>query len=198
MGHGKRRPSVSGRVSVLPRLELDALPKRERLAVVAFEAFLWSRGETKHEPFVKTNDGRKDGVFLTDSHMQEWLWKSGSPWRGEKFAAECIRTLKRLRIIEDTGEVKKPKAQPNRAGRTEGGRHAQPSPHRSYWWRVYRVLAVTKLLTPVAGAYKFNRRQGTASLSAFVIRQGLISPRRSPSGFQKGSVQAAFWATGPP
>jgi hypothetical protein len=197
---------MAGRVSLMPRHELEALPPDDRAAVIALEAHLWWRVEKKaeHELLEQGDDGKRDCVFLTVSHMQRLLRQTGAPKRGEKYAAECLRALQRLGLLEDTGRVKLPRATPNRAQRTEGGRHAQPSTHRSCWWRVYRVPAVSRIFGPIAGAYGWNKgrfgdgRQGEASLSAFLVRQGLLPKGRRPNKGRKGSVQEAFWATGPP
>ena len=183
----------------MPRHELDALAPDDRWAVIALETHIWFRGEemTEYEPFEQGDDGKPDCVFLTAAHMQRLLRRCKAPKRGEKYAGECIQILLRLGLLESTGRIKRPLAKKNRGGTTEGGRHAQTSTHHSFWWKIYRVPAISRVLAPIAGAYRLNR-QGEASLSAFLVRQGLIGRKRTPSSFAKGSVQAAFWATGPP
>ena len=70
------------------------------------------------------------------------------------------------------GEVKKPRRRGNREaarekfGRGEdaaggdGGRDSQSSVHRSYWWRVYRIVPLSKVLWAygaLEGAYGHYR-----------------------------------------
>ena len=83
----------------------------------------------------------------------------------------------------------------------EGGRHAQLSQHRSRWWRVFSLPTVNKMLIPICGAYahtSLTRPNVSASLSALLKSQGLISGWKRRTSFNPGSVQEAFWATGPP
>jgi hypothetical protein len=154
--------------------------------------------------------------------MQGLLRDVGARRKGEKAAAEAIRWLCASGILENmydpmtrTGEVKKPRRDPNRMaarerfgrGRPEsheGGRDAQPSTSRSYWWRVFRVVPLAKVLR-VSGAMQHGAYahfvevpQALASLSAWAARQGLISRRRGSKGARPGSVQWAFMHTGPP
>jgi hypothetical protein len=72
--------------------------------------------------------------------MQRLLWNVGARCTGEKAADAAIRWLCRSGLLEDTGEVKKPKRRPTRAAAREkfqrgedlvpgeGGRDSQPSP----------------------------------------------------------------------
>lgn len=147
------------------------------------------------------------GVFLTIGYMQTILRQMGAPKVGEDFAATIINTiLPRLGLIEPTPFVKKPHVEEAHPGepRKNGGRHAQPSSIRSYWWRVFRLPSLGALLSPRAGAYSSRpgwpvpRLRGSASLVGLLRRQGLISARARASRYAHGSVQAAFQATGPP
>ena len=163
----------------------------------------------------------------------------GARRQGEKAAREAINYLRTSGVLEDTGEVKKPRQRPNRVaarqkfGRTEkvfngvgdfelggeeggevhnavvdfgsglGGRDAQPSPSRSYWWRVFRVVPLSRVLRAygaMQGAYAYISElpQRLASLSAWAERQGLISRRRGRRGARLGSVQYVFARSGPP
>lgn len=74
---------------------------------------------------------------------------------GEKAAAEAIAWWQHVGLIEDTGKTKKPNASPSRAAarehfgkgvRIEGGRDAQTSTFRSYWWRVYKVVPIARVI----------------------------------------------------
>lgn len=154
--------------------------------------------------------------------MQRLLWNVGAHCSGEKAAVGALRWLCSNGILENmydpltrTGEVKKPRRRPSRAAarekfqrgedseRGEGGRDAQPSPARSYWWPVYRVVplsAVLRVHEALQGAYAHfvEPPQALASLSAWAVRQGLISRRRGRRGALRGSVQWAFANSGPP
>jgi hypothetical protein len=202
---GVRRLSLA----LVPNVE--ELPGDQQDAVHALAAHLLSRFEQdEFETF--DHDGR---TFMTVGYVQRRLREVGARCTGEKAAAEALRWLCASGVLEETGEVKKPRRRPGRAAarekfghgeaseRGEGGRDAQPSPARSYWWRVYRVVplsAVLRAYKDLLGAYGqyLDLPQHLASLSVWAIRQGLISRRRRRRTARYGSVQAAFWATGPP
>jgi hypothetical protein len=191
---------VRGRIPVQDVAITRALPPDERAAVLVLEVHLWERYESKHNSLDTLDDGTVT-TFLTVDHVQRILRRINAHKKGEKFAAEILKTiLPELGLVEDTGQVKKPRARPNRGGTNEGGRHAQPSLLRSRWWRVYALPTFSRYLGRIAGAYRgeMHDRHETAFLSASLLCQQLIPARRRPSEFKKGSVQAAFWATGPP
>jgi hypothetical protein len=86
--------------------------------------------------------------------------------------------------------------------RARGGPRPEPSSQRSYWWRVFRVPALSAVL-------KASRPQGpystfitdphfSASLLAFLRRQGAISKLKRRSKPNPGSVQWVFMHSGPP
>jgi hypothetical protein len=196
------------RLHILPARQVQALSPEHRAWVKAFELHLERRFQQNiHEPL---DDG--DKVFLTDGYVKGLLEAVGAPRKGEKAASEAIAWWQEAGILEDTGETKKPKASPSRAaarehfGRgtpTEGGRDAQPSTLRSYWWRVYRVVPISSVLRAykkMQGAYgRFQEvPQLPASLSARLERQGLIPRSRQRHNFSPGSVQWAFAHSGPP
>jgi hypothetical protein len=148
-------------------------------------------------------------------YMQGLLRSVGARRSGEKAAAQAIRWLCSSGILEDTGEVKKPRRSQNRMaarekfggserlGAGEGGRDAQPSSARSYWWRVFLIVplaAVLKAYAATQGAYArcMDVPQALASLSAWAKRQGLISRRRGRKAARDGSVQYVFAHSGPP
>jgi hypothetical protein len=194
---GSRHLDVHGRVSLQPRHITAALPEDERVAVEALETHLFQRGHRPEPSFEVLADGTV-GVFLTISHMQKLLRQIGSRKTGEDFAAETLNTiLPRLGLIEDTGLTKKPGG---------GGRHAQPTTTHSYWWRVFRLPTLAKLLTPRFGAYPktpgnpeaLTLAPGSASLVGLLRCQGVISGWKRRTSFLRGSVQGAFQATGPP
>ena len=131
----------------------------------------------------------EDCIFLTVSHLQRLLRAVGAVNTGEKAAAAAIATMQARGWLEDTGKVKKPRRpeqsvaraehfQANGAVELEGGKDSQPTLRRSYWWRVFRVPAITtlkKALTPQGAYGRFEDvPQRLASLSAFLKRQGLI------------------------
>jgi hypothetical protein len=191
--------------------EIGTLSVDERDAVKALGLHLLQRfDQERFEPL--DSDGR---TFLTVSHMQRLLLHVGARRKGEKAAAEAIRWLCTSGILEDTGEVKLPRRKPQRMAarekfgrrdvhvRNEGGRDAQPSLARSFWWRVFRVVplsAVLRAYGAMRGAYAQvpDLPQRLASLSAFAERQGLISRSRGRRGARKGSVQWVFANSGPP
>jgi hypothetical protein len=196
------------RLRLLPPERYPMLSREQRAWVKALELHLLRRFQQNvHEPL--DNDGE---IFLTVSHVQRLLRAVKAPRVGEKAAAEAIAWWQHVGLLEDTGKTKKPKASPSRAAarehfgkgsRTEGGRDAQPSTLRSYWWRVFRVVPVSRApeaFKKMQGAYgRFHEvPQLPASLSALLERQGLIPRRRQRQSFSPGSVQWAFAHSGPP
>jgi hypothetical protein len=200
---------MSGRVSMQPRHETNALPPDQRWAVAALEHHLWKRQHCRYPLFELLTDGTL-GTFITIGYFQECLREVGAPKHGEDYAAACLNTiLPALGLIEDSGTAKKPRA-PDLQERNpfrqnpnpEGGRAAQLDPEHSYWWRVFRLPTLTRYITPRAGAYRIGEFWGArwdlASLVGLLRCQGLIPGRRRRRDFAYGSVQAAFHATGPP
>ena len=196
------------RLRLLPARQLQALSREHRAWVKALELHLLRRfRQNIHDPL----DGG-DEIFLTVGYVQGLLRDVEAPRKGEKAAAEAILWWQHVGLLEDTGKTKKPKASPSRAAarehfgsspRVEGGRDAQPSTLRSYWWRVFRVVPITRVLEAfkkMQGAYgRFQEvPQLPASLSAFLERQGLIPRRRQRQSFSPGSVQWVFAHSGPP
>lgn len=195
-----------GRVSLLPVHVVRAFPEDERVAVQLLEYHLWLR-QQRPDPALELLPDGSVGVFLTIGYVQKLLREIGARKTGEDYAAEVLNAiLPRLGLIEQTNLAKKPRADVAHPGeqRETGGRHAQRTPLRSYWWRIFKLPTLTKLVTPIAGAYSRNpgtpppRPLGSASLFGLLRCQGLISPRRRKMRFLPGSVQAAFHATGPP
>jgi hypothetical protein len=199
---------MARQLKLLPPERYPMLSIEERAWVKALELHLLRRfQQNTHEPL----DGG-DGIFRTVSYVKGLLESVGAPRKGEKAAAEAIAWWQRAGLLEDTGKTKEPKASLSRTAarehfgkgsRAEGGRDAQPSTFRSYWWRLYRVVPIAMTLEAyrkMQGAY--GRFQGVpqlpASLSAVLERQGLISRRRPPHEFSEGSVQWAFAHSGPP
>jgi hypothetical protein len=190
------------------------LSERERAAVAALEHHLALRIESEHEPLDIDADGYSV-TFLTVKRMQRCLRATGK-WRGEHFARECLNEiLPRLGLIEDTGEVKKPEITDEQKklrrkhfgdGATSGGRDAQPSILHSYWWRMYRLPTLPRLIVSHFGVWlsdadgqtlRSGRKRG-AFLSALHRSQELQFAPRRRSGFSPGSVQWAFAHSGPP
>lgn len=201
----------SGRTSLLPHHVTAALPPDSYWAVVALEHHLWRRWHRDEltgrddPPLEEIDEGRGVGVFLTIAYTQTLLRAVGAPKTGEDYAAAILNTiLPRLGLLERTSFVKKPTVRREHPGeqRERGGRHAQPGPARSYWWRIFRLPTLSRLLAPRAGAYSSGapptRPRGSASLVGLLRCQGLVGRWRRPSEFGRGSVQEAWWATGPP
>jgi hypothetical protein len=196
-------------VGLLSTDEWRGLDEDGRAAVDALSLHIWARGrQNEHSPF----EG-EDCVFLTVRWMQGLLRTVGARKTGEKAAAAAISFLEQRGLIVDTGKTKKPRRAAESIARAErfqkgsaiadeGGKEGQPSHFHSYWWRVFRVPALTRIrhaLEPLGAYAQFEGvPQHLASLSAFLRRQGLISPRRPPSDFNPGSVQWAFAHCGPP
>jgi hypothetical protein len=196
-------------VSLLSRDEWRTLSDDDQAAVDALSLHLWFRGrQTDHPAF----EGQ-DCIFLTVRWMQELLRGIGARKTGEKAARAAIGFLEQGGLIMDTGRTKKPRRAEDRLARAkefqtrgdvayEGGKDAQPAPLRSYWWRVYRVPALTRVLAALnpRGAYaRFEAvPQHLASLSAFLRRQGLFPRPRRRSTPNPGSVQWVFLHSGPP
>jgi hypothetical protein len=196
-------------VGLLSRQAWHRLGEDERAAVDALSLHVWFRArQTGHSAF----EG-DDCVFLTASWMQNLLRAVDARKAGEKAAAAAISFLEEKGLLVDTGRTKKPRRRAERIARAErfqkrgaiareGGKEAQPSPHHSYWWRLFRVPALTKVregFKPLGAYGRFEDvPQHLASLSAFLRRQGLIPHRRAPSRFSPGSVQWVFAHSGPP
>jgi hypothetical protein len=181
------------RYGLVPRDKWSSLDEGERDAVNAFSLHLhWRDSLTEHPAL----EGR-DRVFLTVKWMQGLLRAVGARRSGEKAAQRAIGALQTLGVIEDTGETKKPRRpaqsvqrarrfQPCGDVELEGGKDSQPTLGHSYWWRVFRVPALTTALAVLRpqGAYAHvpDRPQHLASLSALLRRQGdFASPARLPA-----------------
>jgi hypothetical protein len=141
---------VRYRYGLVPRDRWSSLDEGERDAVNAFSWHLhWRDSQTEH-PALEGHDR----VFLTVKWMQGLLQAVGARRSGEKAARSAIAAIQTLGVIEDTGEVKKPRRpaqsverarrfQPCGDVELEGGKDAQPTPRRSYWWRIFRVPALS-------------------------------------------------------
>jgi hypothetical protein len=199
-----RARASRGRISLQPRHGTNALPERDRIAVEMLEHHLWLR-QHRPEQSLELLPGGGVGVFLTIKYVRRLLREIGACWTGRDYAAEILNEiLPRLGLIEYTGQVKKPRVEDNSfTTRAEGGRHAQPNEQHAFWWRIFRLSTLDKIVQPT-GAYPAHpgnptpRRPGTASLLRLLKCQGLIRGRKPRGSFAPGSVQAAFWATGPP
>jgi hypothetical protein len=169
---------------------------------------VWWRSRQERHPALEVDDC----IFLTDRHVQTLLRAVGARKKGIKAGAAAIATMNAHGWIEDTGKTKKPRRTPTSVTRAnrfqthgqvvlEGGKDAQPTASRSYWWRIFRVPGITTVRNTIPqGAYGHcsDVPQRLASLSAFLIRQGLISRRRCRSRPNPGSVQWVFLHSGPP
>jgi hypothetical protein len=196
-------------VGLLPPEDRRRLEEDERAAVDALSLHVWFRArQTGHSAF----EG-EDCVFLTVGWMQNLLRAVEARKAGEKTAAAAISFLEEKGLVVDTSRTKKPRRRAERIARAEqfqkqgsiadeGGKEAQPSPHHSYWWRLFRVPALTKVregFKPLGAYGRFEDvPQHLASLSSFLRRQGLIPSRRAPSSFSPRSVQWVFSHSGPP
>ena len=82
-------------------------------------------------------------IFLTVRHVQRLLRAIGARKTGEKAAAAAIATMQAKGWIEDTGGTKKPRRGEQSA---EGGKDSQPDLQHAYWWRIFRVPALSRLV----------------------------------------------------
>jgi hypothetical protein len=197
-------------IGLLSPDEWRGLEEDGRAAVDALSLHVWWRArQDEHEAF----EGEEDEcVFLTVRWMQGLLRAVGARKTGEKAAAAAIAFLKQRGLLVDTGRTKKPRRSSERVARAEkfqtagpvageGGKDAQPTSLRSYWWRVFRVPALARVRASIPrGAYwqLGDGPQHSASLSAFLRRQGLISVPRRLSCPNPGSIQWVFAHSGPP
>ena len=196
-------------VGLLPSDEWRGLDESEREAVDALGLHIWLRGRQTEHPALEG----EDCVFLTVRWVQALLRATGARRTEEKAAAAAISFLEERELIVDTRKTKKPRRASGSIARAEkfqkqgtiaheGGKDSQPSSLRSYWWRVFRVPALTKVRDSVRplGAYGQlqNVPQHLASLSAFLRRQRLTSRRERRSSPNRGSVQWVFLHSGPP
>ncbi len=204
-------------LALVPSQTLASLNDDQKIAVRFLDWHLRSRFEQQQHTPLEVVDSAPCGVFLTRRHVQSYLKRIRYRKTGIRFAAEVINSLVDLGLLEDTGEVKRPRRTANRIAaaakfqrsgsvQSEGGRDAQPSLEHSYWWRVFKVVPlelVVRAYTRARGAYSsgetFKRPPSwTASLCAFARRQGLIPPARDRRSFRRGSVQWVFQNSGPP
>lgn len=193
-------------VPIVSQEEWNQMAGSEQDAANAITFHIWKRTHTKRHPAF---DG--DETFLTNGYVQRLLKAVNATNTGEKAARQALATMQERGWIEDTGRTKKPRRFPTsieRAERyaggdiqTEGGRYAQPMLQRSYWWRVFRVPVLTKVLASnPQGAYPTVKAvpHSLASLLAFLRRQGVISKPKRRSRPNPGSVQWVFLHSGPP
>ena len=212
-----RVPQTRRIFALVPSETWAALDDDQKIAVRFLDWHLRSRFEQQQHTPLEVVDSAPCGVFLTRRHVQSYLKQVRHRKTGIRFAAEVIESLIALGLLQDTGEVKRPRRTANRIAaaakfqrsgsvQSEGGRDAQPSLEHSYWWRVFKVVPlelVVRAYTRARGAYSSGetvRRppSWTASLCAFARRQGLIPPARARRSFNKGSVQWVFQNSGPP
>jgi hypothetical protein len=195
-------------VALLSPEEWRALDEDGRAAIDALRLHIWFRAMQKEHAAFEDDDC----VFLAVSWVQQLLQAGGARKTGAKAAAAAIAFLEERRLMVDTGKTKKPRRSSKRIARAEtfqktgavareGGKEAQPTSQRSYWWRVFHVPALARVRTAIPrGAYwrLEDVPQHVASLSAFLRRQGLISRPRRRSYPNPGSVQWVFAHSGPP
>ena len=189
---------------LMSKEQFTALSTEEKKWAKALELHLRRRfQQSAHQPL---DDGCE--VFLTVGYVQRLLRAVDAPQKGEHAARECLAWWQSAGLLRDTGKTKKPGLSPSSIAarekfgtpRTDGGRDAQPSSLRSYWWRVFEVVPIAQVVKKTRGAYAhfWEVPQGLASLSAFLRRQGLIQGPRQRRTYSEGSVQWAFANTGPP
>jgi hypothetical protein len=180
---------------IVTQTEWSKLNRDERDAVDALSWHVVWRCRQKRHPALEG----EDCVFLSVGHVQSLLRAVGARKTGEKAAAAAIATMQANGWMEDTGRTKKPRRGEQQ---DEGGKDSQPDIQHSYWWRIFRVPAISQAIKAIKpqGAYWQPQRapKRVASLSAFLKRQGLIPRPKRRSRPNPGSVQWVFAHSGPP
>lgn len=161
---------------------------RQRVRALALHVIF----RVEQEQYAPLEVGDHPGAtILTNAWVRELLRASGATFCGERAARQCIAAWKQLGLVRDTGDAATPSGQPSR--------------FHSFWYPVYEIRPIASARQ--ATRWRFRTWRGaratalphqTASLSAWLVRKGLIPRRPSGSRFSPGSVQWAFWHTGPP
>jgi len=170
------------------RHKWEELTDDEQIALRVLETHIKFRlrESRRHAPFTG------GCTFMTPKHIQSLLIRLRYPLRGIHFARHLRQLLLEMGAIEETGKHLKPARQPN------------SHPEKTYYWKLYLVPALQYLLEQFRplGAYDSGHVPAVpkhlVSLSSALRCQGVIRKIRGASEFSKGSVQAAFAATGPP
>lgn len=122
---------------------------------------------------------------LTIGHLQLWMIRTGSRWKGRDKAREALAELVTLGMIEDTGRVEKPRTQHDLS--------------KLKWWRIYRILPFQRISSyNHAYAAKGSVPPLIGSLCLFLGCQVPGTTRKKARDASEGSVQMAFAACGPP
>ena len=156
----------------------------------------WRARQQRHPAF----DG-DDETFLTVGWMRGLLRVAGARKTSDRVAAAAIGYLESSGLIVDTGRVKTPRRRPDngetvepfqRWGRETMVERAAPSLlGRSYWWRVFRVPALTKAREAVLPKTAYTRTPGrpltpVGSLSAFLLPSRADSASAAPLAPESG------------
>jgi hypothetical protein len=165
------------RVTLIPHRNDWAEIQRD--AVTMLECHIANRGTWR--------PGDLERTPLTLSHIQHWLRKTGARRSGRDYARDVLRVLVEMKLLRDTGQVLRPRK--------------QPSPEKSYWWRIFEVVPIARAKeaarwtsASLAGG-STRLRLETVSLCGWLRCQGVIRGKPKPS---PGSVQEAFAIQGPP
>jgi hypothetical protein len=186
--------------------EYRQLGEDERAAVNAFSLHLHWRTRQQRFPAFEGNE-----TFLTVPWMRLLLRAVGARKTGSRAAAAAITWLEEAGLIEDTGRTMKPRRQPQNAemvepfgrqGReVELERRAPSLLGRCYWWRVFRIPALTRVRASLRSAYPAapgEPLKASGFLSAFVRCQAAKTRNRRRPRPNPGSPQWAFRHSGPP
>jgi hypothetical protein len=178
---------------IVTQSEWRSLTRDEQDAVDALSWQIVWRCRQKRHPALEG----EDCIFLTVRHVQRLLRAIGARKTGEKAAAAAIATMQARGWIEDTGRTKKPQRGEESV---EGGKDSQPDIQHAYWWRVFRVPAISQAIMTLKPLGAYWQPQGAprrvASLSAYLKRQGLISRPKRRARPNPGSVQWVFAHSG--
>jgi hypothetical protein len=147
---------------IVTQSEWSSLTRDEQDAADALAWQIVWRCRQKHHPALEGDDC----IFLTVRHVQRLLRAIGAAKTGEKAAAVALATMQAKGWIEDTGETKKPRRGERSIAKAarfqsqgevelEGGKDSQPTLRRSYWWRIFRVPALSRVIKAIRpqGAY---------------------------------------------
>jgi hypothetical protein len=161
------------RVSLLPHR--NAWSEIEADAVRVLECYVAWRGRCRPGDVLE--------VPLTIGHVQFWLRRTGARRCGRDYARRVLAALVEMGLLRDTGHALTPRVQPKRPG-------------RSCWWRVWLVVPLARVVR--LGTYPLRSAAASVSLCRFLRGQGFLAGPKRRRRFARGSVQANFWATGPP
>ena len=153
---------------------------------------------------VRRSSQRLDAAPATGCRSSLHRREGGSPGDPLAVLQRVIENMydRRKGRSEEATTPGKPRAAREKFGRGEGaaggegGRDSQPSLHRSYWWRVYRIVPPRKYSGPTGSSKRIRAFPGGSAAASVSVRMGEMSRADfTTSGTRRsspGSVQGAF------